>query len=218
MQIGGDSILLASGHSGVGSWPPHQQMNAPPQLPYSQQLYARGHGQNMAPLLSPRGMLPATYVTPALTPMLPPSMGMQQPYQMPHPQMWPAAPLQSYAPQYAMPAAQMSAQLPLSQATSVNASAPTAPLPMPARISLTGTGTPVTSPNQTGEAGMDQSPNTQGCPSSVSSGAHTSSPKQSTPVEGIEGNAASAAPGMQQLARQLAVQHIEEGAQHSSPL
>jgi hypothetical protein len=142
LQMSMDSALLTAGPSGVLNWAPNQQLHHRPQMQYAEQLDSPGRGHSWAPHPTPHSVVPGTYINPALTSMLPPHIGMEHPYHMQRPQMWPAAPLQNFVPQYAMPPVQLHAQGLPSHANPATASTSTsAPLPS-ARLQLSGPGVP----------------------------------------------------------------------------
>jgi hypothetical protein len=119
MQIGMDSIMLASGHCRMHSCPPQPQHYESTQMSVAQYLdgAVRGHGISILPY--PQNILPVADVAPVLPPAI------EQPYQVPGPKMWRTASMQSFAPQYAIPAAQMHAHVCPSPASTVTVDAST---------------------------------------------------------------------------------------------
>ena len=192
MQISKDSILLGSDANTMEGGDP-QQHRHPPE--------SHGRGQHMGP----QTIVPVTYMAP-----MRPHMGMDQQYSMQRPHMWQGGPMQSFVPQYVVPAMQPPGY-----------QAPTNTRPPLAGVAAGGAGPSMTTQAHPGGSGVEGS-NVQQYPPGASRGhptgssapsaaSGTSQPAQqhSTPAEAISNDSvANLPPDLQQLVRQLAMQQL----------
>lgn len=207
LQIGMDSVLLGSDHSSVDKGPPEHRHPHPLQ---------EGHAQAPHMPLNPsvQAMLPVAYMTPAMGPIQPPCMGMDQSYQMQRPHMWQPPPMQPFVPQYTMPSVMMPSPGAPTKANTVNATAPTS-APPPGMSA--GPGTPISAQTYPGGTG-GHSPGMHSYPGNASGGYSAAQPASSggtaaaaaqRNTEGLSSEgSASFSPGLQQLVRQLTMQQL----------
>jgi hypothetical protein len=123
MQIGRDSIMLASGHCRLDNVPQQQQLHEAAHMILAQYLEGTGKPQSKT-YPSTQSILPVTYMTPGLPPT------MEQPYQTPFSQLCQSAAMQSSASQYTIPAVGMHSQMPPAQSNPVTSSVSTSAPPL----------------------------------------------------------------------------------------
>ena len=202
MQIGKGSSLLGAEHGAMEDG--HGQQHHHPQQPDMQ-------GQHMAP----QGMVPVAYMAPGMGPV-PPYMGMEQPYPMQRPQMWHGTHMQSFVPQYVVPAMQAQGYRTPPQSNSAAAAAPPKAHPHPA-----GAGPSMATHNHPGGSTMEGSRLGQYPPgvsrvypaasaaSNAASATSASAGQQSVSAEALAvDGTTNLSPDLQQLVRQLAMQQL----------
>jgi hypothetical protein len=179
MQIEMDSIMLASGHWEVDGLHRNQRLQDAAQMHTPQHRDSPGRGHNVPLHAFPQNIHSITHMSPALTPILEPSIG--QPYQMEGQHMWEARAMQPFVPQYSMPNAGMHAHVPTSFAYPFNTPSSTSVGRLPTIMSVSDTGVLINASSQQNGPGEDPTCRPQQCFSNASKQVQLTAPKQGTP-------------------------------------